>query len=88
MNFPVSVADFVANQERILGRPLFDHERKCLEVWTPIINDVYTDGLDTWLLELMDAFISRAKSPDVVHFLEAAKYWMQYADSSRKAATA
>ena len=88
MNFPVSLDDFIVYQEQLAHRKVFHNEREAIAAWLPFINDAYENGLDEGDLDMIDTFISRADSPNVVHFLKVTKAWMVRADSSRKAATA
>lgn len=78
--FPATLEEFTAYQESLIGRNLSDYEKEITSVWLGVFNDAADGSLEvTGAIEVIDRFIAHDKSPAVLHFLIAARYWILYA---------
>ena len=81
--FPVTAEEFIADQERIIGRALSEKEKAVTAEWVEAFNMNYNNGLkqDHKILEetlsKMDELIARREeSPAVQTCLRASREWM------------
>lgn len=81
--FPVTAEEFIADQERIIGRALSENEKAVTVAWLENIHCSYEDGLAgdiealEWTLSKIDELIIKHYENQAIQtFLCGARKWM------------